>query len=261
MANDSVAFDRAADYYDNTRGFPPGVARDVGALLIKTGGLTTSSRVLEIGVGTGRIALPVAPHLRAYYGIDLARPMLERLIAKRSDEPVYAVEGDVTRIPFLTDSFDAVIAVHVFHLIPAWRDVLKEVARVLRSDGLLLHGWNDRAAIDTLQSVWSQIARESTATAGAIGWRERETFLPANGWREHGGVQTHQFTIQRSPAAFLNSLRERHWSHTWRMSEADMQRGIAAVEATIAANYPDPTHSEAIESAFKVQAFLPPISP
>ncbi len=261
MSNDSVAFDRAADYYDNTRGFPPGVGDDVAALLVKTGGLTTSSRVLEIGVGTGRIALPVAPHLRAYYGIDLARPMLERLLAKRSAEPVYVVEGDVTRLPYPDAAFDAVIAVHVFHLIPAWRDVLREVARVMRPGALLLHGWNDRMATNTLQGVWDQTTHDSRATEGAITWQERQTFLADVGWREHGSVQTHPFTIQRSPAEYLDSLRQRRWSSTWRMSDADLQRGLAAVEAAIAAHYPDPTRPEANESAFKVQAYLPPPSP
>lgn len=261
MSNDSVAFDRAADYYDNTRGFPPGVAADVGAMLVTVGGLTTASRVLEIGVGTGRIALPVAPHIRAYYGIDLARPMMERLLTKRSAEPIYLVEGDASRLPYPDAAFDAVIAVHVFHLIPAWRDVLREVARVLRPGALLLHGWNDRMATNKLQTVWDQTTHDSRATEGAITWQERQTFLADNGWHEHGGVQTHHFTIQRSPAEYLDSLRQRRWSSTWRMSDADLQRGLAAVEAAIAAHYPDPTRPEANESAFKVQAYLPPTAP
>ena len=62
MPKDSVAFDRAAGYYDNTRGFPAGVEGEIGALMAQAGDLSSASRVLEIGVGTGRIALPVAPH-------------------------------------------------------------------------------------------------------------------------------------------------------------------------------------------------------
>ncbi len=258
MPNQSVAFDRAADYYDSTRGFPPGVEADVGALMVKAGGLTASSRVLEIGVGTGRIALPVAPHIGAYYGIDLARPMLDRLRAKQSGEPVYAIEGDVTRLPFPTDAFDAVTAVHIFHLIPAWRAVLDEVARVLRRDGLLLHGWNDRIATNQLQTVWDQATHDSRATEGAIAWRQRETFLEENGWHKRGGVQTHPFTIWRSPAAYLESLRERRWSSTWRMSDAELQQGLAAVEAAIAEHFPDPNQPIASESAFHVQAYSAP---
>src|SRR4029077_8802925 len=100
MPGDSVAFDRAAGYYDLTRGFPEGVEKDVAALMARAGSLTPNSRVLEIGVGTGRIALPLAPHVRAYYGIDLAIPMMDRLRAKQNGEPITLVQGDVTRLPF-----------------------------------------------------------------------------------------------------------------------------------------------------------------
>ena len=44
----SVSFDRAADIYDETRGFPPGIAAHVGALLRDAGHLTPESRVLDV---------------------------------------------------------------------------------------------------------------------------------------------------------------------------------------------------------------------
>ena len=260
MPNASVAFDRAADYYDNTRGFPPGVENEVGALVVQAGGLSASSRVLEIGVGTGRIALPVSAHVKAYYGIDLARPMMDRLRAKQSAEPITLVQGDVTRLPFADASFDAVIAVHIFHLIPAWRDVLGEVARVLRPDAPLLHGGNGRMLANTLQDIWNQATNESREAEGAIPHNERETFLAANGWRETGLAQIHRFVTYRSPQEFIESMRGRYFSSTWVMPDEVLERGVAAVQAYVDANYPDPTKAEALESNFKVQAYLPPKS-
>ncbi|MBI1258725.1 MAG: methyltransferase domain-containing protein [Chloroflexi bacterium] len=260
MANDSVAFDRAAGYYDNTRGFPPGVEREIGALMAKAGNLSSASRVLEIGVGTGRIALPVAPLVGRYYGIDLARPMMDRLRAKQHQERIYLTQGDVTRLPFADASFDAVIAVHVFHLIPAWREVLSEVERVLRPDAPLLHGGNGRMLVSTLQDIWNQATHESREAEGAIPHAERETFLAANGWRETGLTQVHSFTTQRSPQDFINSMRGRYFSSTWVMSDEVLERGVAAVQAYIDSHYDDPTQPEVLESNFKVQAYLPPKS-
>ncbi|MBN2305526.1 MAG: class I SAM-dependent methyltransferase, partial [Anaerolineae bacterium] len=99
MPPESVAFDRAADYYDETRGFPPDQQPPIAALIARAANLTRASRVIEVGIGTGRIALPLAEHVRAITGIDLARPMLNRLRAKRTAEPVHIAQGDITRLP------------------------------------------------------------------------------------------------------------------------------------------------------------------
>lgn len=99
---ESVAFDRAADYYDATRAFPSGVEQEAAAAIVRAGKLTNSSRVLEIGIGTGRIALPLARHVGEIYGIDLSRPMLLRLRTKQQNEPVNLVQGVRLAYPTLT---------------------------------------------------------------------------------------------------------------------------------------------------------------
>src|SRR5690606_20916501 len=84
--------------------------------------------------------------------IDRSAPMLAKLVTKRAARPVAAVRGDGarprsaggvaavrgdgTRLPLADASVDAAVAVHVFHLIPGWRAVLAELARVLRPGGL-----------------------------------------------------------------------------------------------------------------------------
>lgn len=258
MANESVAFDRAADYYDQTRGFPPGIETDVAAMMASAGGFAQTSRVLEIGVGTGRIALPLSAHVRAYFGIDLARPMLDRLLAKRRNERVCVVLGDATRLPFPDASLDGVVAVHVFHLIPGWREVLDEIARVLRPGAVLVHGGNRRMQSDALQRIWREATEETVEASGAISPARSETFLAENGWRESGESQIFQFTIHRSPQDFVNQMEQRMFSSTWRMSDAQIGRGLAAVREYIATHYADPTQQEAIETGFGVQAYLPP---
>ncbi|MCC6804822.1 MAG: methyltransferase domain-containing protein [Anaerolineae bacterium] len=258
MSNDSVAFDRAADYYDRTRGFPPGVETDVAAMMAAAGGFTLASRVLEIGVGTGRIALPLSAHVGAYVGIDLARPMMDRLHAKRQRERIFLVQGDATRLPFPDDSFDGVVAVHIFHLIPGWHTVLDELVRVLRPGAPLVHGGNGRLLADTLLTVWRKATRETNETAGAIPTERRESFLPENGWRETGEARTLRFTVERSPEEFINQMEQRVFSSTWRMTDAQIERGIAALRAYVAKHYADPTQPETVEASFNAQAYLPP---
>lgn len=133
----SISFDRAADFYDKTRGLPKDQAEQVTELL--AGELTGRDRTLEIGVGTGRIALPLHDRQIDLVGIDISLPMLDRLVANASGRmPFPLLVADATRLPFADASYDATIASHVFHLIPQWREATDEVLRVTAPGGVLL---------------------------------------------------------------------------------------------------------------------------
>ena len=72
----SVPFDRAASFYDQTRTLSPDAAKRVTELLSDE--LAGVERALEIGVGTGRIALPLVDAGVRLVGVDLSAPMLAR---------------------------------------------------------------------------------------------------------------------------------------------------------------------------------------
>ena len=80
-----VNFDRAAAFYDATRALPDGVAEQVRDAVLDRVGARPGTRFLEVGVGTGRIALPFVRAGHAYCGVDLSAAMLgalrEKLIA------------------------------------------------------------------------------------------------------------------------------------------------------------------------------------
>jgi SAM-dependent methyltransferase len=102
-------------------------------------------RLLEVGVGTGRIALPCP--CTAVVGVDLSLPMLARCRAKAAAAglaPPPVVRADATRLPLGDACVDAVLEVHVLHLVPAWELALAEARRVLVAGGLLLHGGGGR---------------------------------------------------------------------------------------------------------------------
>jgi ubiquinone/menaquinone biosynthesis C-methylase UbiE len=96
-------------------------------------------RCLEIGVGTGRIALPLAERGIDMIGADLSPAMLARLRANAGGtSPFPVVVADVTALPLADASVDAVLGCHVLHLIPDWRAALDQACRVLRPGGVLL---------------------------------------------------------------------------------------------------------------------------
>jgi ubiquinone/menaquinone biosynthesis C-methylase UbiE len=133
----SLVFDRAVDYYDRTRGLSEAtmehIVRTISPELVGRGSC------LEIGIGTGRIALPLAGAGVELLGVDLSRPMLEKLLEKRpTAEHIPVVQADATALPFAEASFGGALAVHVFHLIPQWQSAALELVRVVRSGGVVL---------------------------------------------------------------------------------------------------------------------------
>ena len=132
----TTSFDRAAGFYDATRGLPDDV-RDAlaGSLATELGGRGTC---LEIGVGTGRIALPLHQRGVRLVGADVAPAMLERLVANAGGHlPFPLLLADATRLPLDDQSVGAVLASHVFHLMANWQAAVDEILRVLRMDGAL----------------------------------------------------------------------------------------------------------------------------
>jgi len=134
---ESVNFDRAAGYYDATRALPAATMAQLTDLLATE--LAGRQPGLEIGVGTGRFALPLRAAAIALAGTDISGAMLRRLAANAGgDSPFPLAQADATRLPFTAGAFGSVLAVHVLHLIPDWRVAVDEAVRVLRPGGALV---------------------------------------------------------------------------------------------------------------------------
>ena len=81
----------AARYDESTDIFDPGAVDPVVEVLAQLAG---SGRALELGVGTGRIALPLARSGVTVHGIDLSRAMVAQLRAKPGSEAIGVAIGD-----------------------------------------------------------------------------------------------------------------------------------------------------------------------
>jgi SAM-dependent methyltransferase len=253
----SIAFDRAAGYYDATRGFPPGIEERAVDLFVCAGGLGPRSRVLELGIGTGRIAVPLAARVARYTGMDLSGPMLAKLVAKRGTLPVDLVRADATRPPFADGRFDAVIAVHVFHLIPGFREALSRTACALRTGGLLLHGGDDHSRgpewVRWRRAIEGRYGVENVGVPRA----EIETFPAREGWRP-AGIHRIDFSRALRPRAMLDLVAGRSWSMTWRMSDADLAAAVDALREDLLQAYGDLDREIEVETGFWVRAYRPP---
>jgi SAM-dependent methyltransferase len=88
--------ERVAARYDESSAemFDPAVVDPVIDLLVEIAG---SGRALELGIGTGRIALPLAKRGVPVHGIELSKAMVARMRAKPGGEDVAVTIGDFAR--------------------------------------------------------------------------------------------------------------------------------------------------------------------
>jgi SAM-dependent methyltransferase len=81
----------AATYDDSSEVFGPGAVDAVVDVLAELAG---GGRALELGIGTGRIALPLTRRDVPVHGIELSRAMVARLRAKPGGDTIAVTIGD-----------------------------------------------------------------------------------------------------------------------------------------------------------------------
>lgn len=161
--------DSCAEYYDQLY---PSVARgQVEALEeLSRGGLA-----LELGLATGRVALPLAARGVEVHGVEASPAMLGRFRFLPRASSVRAVAGDFSRLPYRGPFRLVFSLVGTLGLLPSRRlqaSCLREVARVLEPGGTFVSEAHDLAPADQASTVEHAILTPNGART------YRVTFLP-----------------------------------------------------------------------------------
>src|SRR5918993_3720640 len=123
--------------------------------------------ILELGCGTGRVALPLGRHGSRIVGIDRSASMLARARARVTRAKLHSriqlIRGDIRHLPFPDKAFALVMA--PYGILQSLLDeqllsaTLKDVRRVLTRDGIFglelvadLPAWDEYANRVTLRS-------------------------------------------------------------------------------------------------------------
>jgi SAM-dependent methyltransferase len=86
-------------------------------------------RALDSGTGAGTLALALAPLVREVVGVDIVPELLERA-RRNAPANVSFVEGDATKLPFDSGSFDLSCSRRTLHHIAHPEPAIAELARV-----------------------------------------------------------------------------------------------------------------------------------
>ncbi len=214
--SESVRFDRAAEFYDETRGYDEGLARATTDLLAAE--LRGRGSVLEVGVGTGLIALPLHETGIPMRGLDISAPMVGKLVEKAGGRPPFPlVLGDATSLPFRDDTVDAALLRWVLHLIPDWQAVVAELVRVVRPGGVLvIHLGAYGGPWDEIHERFARLVDAPIEPVG-IGWH-REEELDAEVARLGGRLRILPALTDRGEeplSEFLDGIERNLYSWTW----------------------------------------------
>ena len=106
----------------------------------KLGGKTVRQKVLEIGCGRGVGTEIIFDRFEAgeVHAFDLDRDMVElagKRLSRFPPERLTLYVGDAEKIEGDDGAYDAVFDFGIIHHVPAWRNAVKEVERVLKPGG------------------------------------------------------------------------------------------------------------------------------
>ena len=246
--SESISFERAADFYDATRALPDNVAAKLTEALLAELTRIDADRVLEVGVGTGRISRPLMERGIRVHGVDISPAMMRTL--KRQLRAGYLapdlVLGDATRLPVASDSVPAVLMVHILHLVSSMPEAVAEVARVVSPGGVLLHDMTRYSAGHVHEGPWQASADIWAAALAPHDYERRRRPEPEE---VHAALKAQGATLRveqyatyeetSTPQEHLDSVRNRIYSWSWEFPDDLFAEVFAEYEPKYRAHYGD----------------------
>lgn len=261
---------RVAVQYDALRGHPPEVSAEIGRAI--AGQMAEGARVLELGVGTGRIALPLASAGCEVYGVDLSSHMLATLARRLQADGltgVHLAQCDITALPFREHVFDGAMAVHVLHLVADWSGVLTRITRLVRPGGTLILGrdWIDPESFSgkirnffrkTVVEVGAEMLPPgATAAAPPSGGAPIVKRLMALGARPvgDGEVVAAEWRTDLTPRQVLDGIRSRDDAESWVLPDDVLTETMCRLDAFAAGEWPELDTPQPVTRRFMMGVF------
>jgi 2-polyprenyl-3-methyl-5-hydroxy-6-metoxy-1,4-benzoquinol methylase len=163
-------YSREAHRYDELRWRGPigeYVHRQYERLVLECVPQDENAKYLEIGCGTGRFTALFAAQGLDLTAIDISDEMIAATQAKLNTlghhkRAITLKKADARSTGMADSSFDVVFSFNVINHVPRYQEVIREVARVLKADGIFVVGY------PSLWSVYAPYALIVNATGRSL---------------------------------------------------------------------------------------------
>ncbi len=217
----SISFDRIADRFDETRGYPEHVMADIMSSLVHA--VNGHEPILDAGVGTGRFAAPLQSAGYEVVGIDISSRMLAKAREKRVAD---IMKGDLRTLPFRDNAFGSAMSVHVLHLISDWRKALAEIGRVTKDIYVSVAFEKQDSPAERIRDFYDETCASLGYDTTHPGMRERELpdLLPPDTRRP---IVRHEHDVD--VATIIGDYESRTYSSQWTVPEDIHAQAIDAM--------------------------------
>jgi SAM-dependent methyltransferase len=130
---------------------------DQEQVLVQFLGDVTSTRILDVGTGTGRAAIALARRGARVTGVDASREMLAVARRRAADQgaSVEFLEGDARALGFPDRSFAAVVCLRVLMHVPDWRTTVGELCRL--ADRQVVFDFPAFCSVAAIEAAWRRL--------------------------------------------------------------------------------------------------------
>jgi SAM-dependent methyltransferase len=176
--------------------------------------IPAGARVLDIACGTGNTAIPLAKRGAVVTGVDIAPNLIVQARERAAAESLVVQfdEGDAEQLPYADGSFDVVTTMFGAMFAPRPEVVASEIARVLKSGGLLAMGnWNPASFTGQMFTVSNVHAPAPPGIPPSVLWGDEGTVRERLG-SDFVEIKTEivplEFNLPTSPAGAVAFFRK-----------------------------------------------------